>query len=131
MSLRSAQIVWFAFIVWAALIILIAHFLHPRPAQVPAASLKWVLAVIAAADLVILGSVRRTFLERSREKSQRGEASQAQAAWSLAQMLGFAGCLSVVLFGFVLSVMGAAPNWFSAIFYIVGIARLIMWSPRP
>jgi len=131
MSLQTARIVWFGYIVAACLFISVAHLLRPNPDRVLAASLKWIFTGIAAADLLILGNLRRAMLEKSQEKLQRGETTQAQASCSVAQMLGFATCMSVVLFGFVLKILGAAPTWFSAIFYFIGIGLLILWSPRP
>jgi len=128
-SLPKARIIWACFFVAACWIMLIGHITHRVPVSSPAPSFKWILAAVGVVDIVAIGAIRRNILEQSRQKSLRGEAVQAQAAWSVAQMLGFASAMSIVLFGFVLSMM--VTGWFSAIFYLVGLLLLVSYWPQP
>jgi hypothetical protein len=128
-SLRTARIVWVVFLVAACWFIVIAHVMHHPPSASAVPSFKWILAAVGAADIVIIGSMRRNLLARSQEQTGRGETAPAQASWFLAQILGFATAMSIVLFGFVLSMM--VQGWFSTAFFIAGLLLLVSYWPQP
>jgi len=128
-SLRNARIIWSCFVVAACWFMLIAHFMRHVSPTAPAPAFKWVLLAVGAVDIVVIGAIRRNFLEQSRDKAARGETVAARAAWSVAQMMGFASAMSIVLFGFVLSMMVA--GWFSTIFYGAGLLLLVGYRPQP
>ena len=128
-SLQLARILWGCFLVSACLIMMIAHMMHPLPTSRSAAAFKWAFVAVGAMDIVLIGAVRRNLLERSREKSLRGEAAAAKAGWSTAQLMGFASGESIVLFGFVLSMM--VQGWFSTAFYVAGLLLLASYWPQP
>lgn len=100
---------------------------HP-PSAAPAPPFKWIFTVVGAVDLIIIGAIRRNILEQSREKLTRGEEGAARAAWSLAQILGLASAMSIVLFGFVLSM--TSQGWFSTAFYVAGLLLLLSYWPQ-
>jgi hypothetical protein len=130
LSLRNARIVWFCFLVYGCGIVCAAQVLHHPPPQNALTSLDWILAGIAAADIAVLGLIRRNLLEKSVEQAGRDDTVSARKLWSLAQMLGYSASTSVVLFGLVVAIANRAPAWFAAIFYIVGLATLVLWRPR-
>jgi hypothetical protein len=125
LSLSTARIVWLAFLVAACGFILLAHAIRPVPSTTPAPAFKWILAAVAAVDIVVIGLIRRSLMERS----SRGEAAAAKAGWSVAQMMGFASAMSIVLFGFLLSMM--REGWFSTAFYVAGLLLLASYWPQP
>jgi MFS family permease len=129
---QTVRLLWLAFLCGACAIIAIAHFLSRPPSQpVPAPIFVYALTGVATVDIVFFGIFRRSLLERSRARSRRGEAAQAQATWALAQILGFAAAMSVVLFGFVLHLLGAQPPWISTVFFVAGLLNLAVYRPRP
>ena len=127
-SLRTARMVWLAFLVAACCFIWIAHVMRHPPSAVPAPAFKWIFTAVGAMDIVIIGAIRRNILEQSREKLARGEAAAARAGWSLAQILGLASGMSIVLFGFVLSM--TVQGWFSTAFFIAGLLLLVSYWPQ-
>lgn len=130
--LRTARIVWVAFLIWACGIILFAHRVQaPRSQPVPPSAVNEGIAVAAIADLALFGFLRRKLLERSRGQLADGESDLAPRAWMSAQMLGFASAMSIVLFGFVLHILGARPPWFSIAFFIAGLLNLAVYRPQP
>ena len=106
-----------------------AHLMHSVPQSNPAPAFKWVFVAVGGVDIVAIATIRRNILGQSREKSLQGETVAAQAAWSVAQLLGFASAESIVLFGFVLSMM--VSGWFSTVFYMVGLLLLVGYWPQP
>jgi hypothetical protein len=129
-SLRTARIIWLCFLLAACSFIWIAHVMPQSrtPKPTPAPTFKWILAAVAVADILAIGAIRRNLLGQSQEKLGRGEATAARAGWSAALMLGFASAMSIVLFGFVLSIL--APGWFGAIFYVAGLLLLVSYWPQ-
>ncbi|HEX4037324.1 MAG TPA: hypothetical protein VHX37_04625 [Acidobacteriaceae bacterium] len=130
-TLQTARFIWVAFLFAACAFIWISLIVRPRPQPAPPVALSWAFAAIGAVDIVLIGAIRRKVLAQSQERSMRGDSDAAQAAWSVAQLLGFAAALSIVLFGFVLSIMGASPPWTSVAFYIAGLLILLGYRPRP
>lgn len=128
---QTARMMWVMFPCAACAIIACAYRIGtPHPEHIPAPSLSWTFAAIAAVDFVVFGILRRSLLARSQEQSTRGEPVAAQATWLKAQMLGFAGGMSIVLFGFVLHLMGARPAWISIIFFVAGLLNLVAYRPQ-
>ena len=130
MTLQTARLIWVAFLFAACGIAFIARILTPPPQPTPAAALSWILAAIGAVDIGFIGALRGKILARSEEQSMRGEKAAAQAAWTVAQLLGFASAMSIVLFGFVVKMLDARPPWSSAAFFVVGLLLLVGYSPR-
>ncbi|MGA8108745.1 MAG: hypothetical protein WBD46_16520 [Acidobacteriaceae bacterium] len=130
MTLQTARLIWAAFLCAACCIVFIARILTPPPHPTPAAALSWILAAVGAVDIVFIGALRSKILARSQEQSMRGEKAAAQAAWTVAQVLGFAAAMSIVLFGFVFRMLDARPPWFSAAFFVAGLLLLVGYYPR-
>ncbi len=131
--LQLARVMWLMFLAAACLIIAVTYILsHPHGQLAPQPSLNWDFAAIGAADIVVLAIFRRSVLGRSRAQSDRGEEAQARESWISAQVLGFASAMSIVLFGFVLHVMGARPPVFSTAFFAAGLVMMVAyWPQRP
>lgn len=131
MSLQSARIMWVAFLCSACAIIAVAHRVKTHPAPLPAASFVWSIVAVGALDIVVMGMIRRSQLVKADGLNNRGETEAGQKSWALAQLLGFAEGESIVLFGFLLSMMGARPDWLSITFYIAGLLLLASYFPQP
>ena len=130
MSLQVARVMWVVFVCWACGIIVMAHMIRrPQPPTPPPPAFNRLIAAVAAADIVVIGLIRRGLLQKSQENVQRGEAAAGQIIWGKAQVMGFASAMSVVLFGFLLSMAGARPEWFNTIFYVVGLLLLVSYWP--
>jgi MFS family permease len=131
MTPQAARIMWVAFLCAASGIIALAHFVpRPQSQPIPAPAFIYAITGVAMADLAILGIVRRNLLERSRTLSERGEATAGQAAWAVAQTLGLASAMSIVLFGFVLHTLGARPAWISTAFFVAGLLLMAAYRPQ-
>jgi hypothetical protein len=129
--LRVARVMWWAFLVSAAGDTALAYFrLKPHAGASPQPAFLWAFAVIAALDIVVIGAFRRSALSRSEAQSMRGEAAAARHSWFSSQILGFAGGMSVVLFGFVLYLLGAQPAWVPAVFFVAGMFNLAAYYPK-
>ena len=129
MTLQTARIMWIAFLCSACAIIAVAHRVKTNGAPLPAASFVWSIAAVAAWDIVVIGLIRRRQLLKADDLNKRGETEAGQKSWALAQLLGFAGGESIVLFGFLLSTMSARPEWLSTIFYVAGLLILVAYRP--
>jgi hypothetical protein len=130
-QLRVARIMWITFLCWAVADIAIARFrLKPHANAAPSSSLSWAFAAIGALDIVIIGAIRRNALSRSENQAERGETAAAKQSWFSAQVLGLAGGFSIVLFGFVLYLLGAPPAWISTAFFVAGLLNLALYRPR-
>jgi hypothetical protein len=131
MSLQGARIIWLTFLCAACGFILVAHLLHrPQGQVIPPPGISWALAAVGAVEIVFFGTFRRSLLARSRNKAQEGDTGRAQAIWAMAQVYGFASALSIVLFGFVLSMVGAPPPWMSAAFFVAGLINIAVYRPQ-
>jgi hypothetical protein len=86
--------------------------------------------LVAAVEIAFFATFRRTLLAKSREQARRGEAAVALKIWTLAQVLGLASAMSIVLFGFVLGLIGAPPPWISTAFFVAGIINLAVYRPQ-
>lgn len=127
---QTVRFLWIAFLCGACGIIAIAHYLpKPQSQPVPAPIFVCAIAGVATVDLVFFGIFRRSILERSRAQSERWETT-ALASWALAQILGFASAMSIVLFGVVLSLMGARPPWVPTAFFAAGVLTLVAYYPQ-
>jgi hypothetical protein len=130
-ALRAARIMWAAFIASGFLYVFVAHLLrrtHPHAA--PAPSFNWIIAAVAAADIVVIAAVRRNALSRAEAQAMRGESAAAKQSWFSAQVIGLAGGMSIVLFGFVLHQLGAQPAWVPAAFFVAGLLNLAAYYPQ-
>ena len=130
MTLQAARVMWVAFLCSACAIIAVALRLKTHAAPLPAASFVWSIAAVGVLDIVVLGIIRRSQMVKADDLNKRGETEAGQKSWALAQLLGFAGGESIVLFGFLLSTMGARPEWFSVAFYVAGLLILVTYRPQ-
>jgi hypothetical protein len=120
---------WMAFLCSACLIIAFAHRLKTHPAPPPSASFVGIIAAVGAMDFVFMGIIRRTQLLKADDLKERGDTEAAQKTWMMAQLLGFAGGESIVLFGLMQRVMGVHPSWISIAFYCAGLLLLLACRP--
>jgi hypothetical protein len=130
LALEAARFVWAAFLCSACGIMAISRILKPQPHPAPPASFGWALVAVAAVDIVFFGLLRRNILARSQQQAMQGDSTAAQASWSVAQLLGMAAAESIVLFGFVLSVLHTRPSWLHVAFYAVGLLLLVSYLPQ-
>jgi hypothetical protein len=130
-SLQTARLMWIAFLCSACVIITVAHRQKTHPAPLPAASFVWGIAAVGAVDIVVMGMIRRSQLVKADDLNKRGGTEASQKRWASAQLLGFAEGESIVLFGFVLSMMGARPEWLRTAFYDAGLLLLVACWPQP
>jgi hypothetical protein len=131
MSLQAARIMWLVFLCAAGGIIVLAHMTRrSQPPTAPAPVFSRLIAAVAAVDIVVIGLIRRSLLQKSQEQVQRGDAAAGQINWSKAQALGFASGMSIVLFGFVVGMVGARPEWLSTAFYVAGLLILVAYRPQ-
>jgi hypothetical protein len=129
--LRVARIIWTAFLCCAVADIAVARFgLKPPVHAAPSLSLSWAFAAIGAADILVIAGVRLNALSRSKDQAKRGETAAAKQSWFSAQVIGFAGGLSIVLLGFVLYLLGAQPAWISTVFFVAGLVNLAVIRPQ-
>jgi divalent metal cation (Fe/Co/Zn/Cd) transporter len=129
--LQTARVMWVAFLCAACGFVALSYRVQPpHPEHVPAPYLSLAFAIVAAADAAILGAIRRSRLAKSQEQARQGDAAQAQVSWLSAQVLGLASALSIVLFGFVLRMIGARPAWTSIAFFAAGLLIMAAYRPR-
>jgi hypothetical protein len=131
LSLQGARTMWLIYLCSACGFILFAHLLHkPHPHVAPRPAISWAIAAVGVVEIVFFAYFRRTLLAKSQGKRQMGETAAGQSLWALAQLYGFASALSIVLFGLVLSVIGAPPPWISTAFFVAGIVNLAVYRPQ-
>jgi len=130
LTLEIARFLWAAFLCSACGIIAISRILKPQPHAAPSASFGWALVVVAAVDIVFFGLIRRNILAKSRQQAMQGDSTAAQASWSVAQLLGLAAAESIVLFGFVLSVLHGRPSWIRVALFAVGLLLMVSYFPQ-
>jgi hypothetical protein len=130
--LQTARIMWMAFLVAGCGFVALSHIIrNAQPQPAPSQGFVWALAVVGVVDVVIFGALRRSLLARSWEQSNGRQVVAARETWLKAQLLGFASAMSIVLFGFVLHLLGAQPPWISTVFFVAGLLSLAVYRPRP
>lgn len=129
--LQFARLMWMMFLGSGCAFIALSHIVRPPQPQanLPQAFV-WAIAAVGAVDIVLVASLRRKLLTMAQEQQQRGEAELAKGRWMTAQVYGFAGGMSIVLFGFVLHTMQAQPGWIITVFFIVGLLNLAAYRPQ-
>ena len=129
-TLPAARFIWIAFLCAACGIIFISHVLKPQPQRTPDVLIGRVFSIVAVAEILIFAFIRSRILAQSQQKAQRGEAAMAQASWGVAQILGFASAMSIVLFGFVLHLLSAPPAWISTALLALGVLNMLAYFPQ-
>lgn len=95
-----------------------------NPAIVAAVSL------IAVSDLGIATFFRSKMVKSAAETlAQNPEDAGAAAKWSRGVLLSLVFCMSTILFGLVLRILGASWN-ICGLFFITGILLLLAWTPK-
>jgi hypothetical protein len=131
LTLQTARLMWVAFLCSQGVFIAIAHtILKQRTHAGPSPAFIYAIVGLAVVELIYFFSFRGKLLARSRAKAEHGEASAAQATWTLAQVFGFAAAESIVLFGLLLRDLGVQPAWISAAFFAVGVLNLLAYYPQ-
>ena len=120
--LRLARLVWFSFVAAAMLCIFVAKFL-PKPAPGPLDWRHWCVAAGCIATSIAMFAARRRLMAHE-------DANSAQPDWFSAQLIALYGSMSVVLYGVFAEMQLHAPVWFSAIFYLSGLALLGSFWPQ-
>jgi len=129
-TLQQVRLVHLAFVVTWFLFIFVLQF-ELKPAVRPIEPIVLGAIVLAAVSSVNVGwTMRRKLLARAAEALQQELQDGADLArWRAANILSFAFAESVMLFGFVLKMMGASwgiAGWFFA----GGLILLLLWTPR-
>jgi hypothetical protein len=129
--LELARVMWIAFLCAASGIIAIAHLVRaPESHTSPNPAFSCAIAGVAIISLLYLAFFRRKLLARSRALSERTESDRALATWRVAQVLGFAAAMSIVLYGFLLHAMQAQPAWISTALFVGGIVVFVAFFPQ-
>jgi hypothetical protein len=129
-ALKMGKIVHAAFLLAALLYVwLPSTVLHIEPRDVPN-------VFVVALGFVMLTSVGLAVFFRSRDVGPASEKlrenpddASAAAAWRRGVLLSLTFCISIVLLGLALRILGAAWN-VAGVFYAVGILLMLVWTPR-
>lgn len=88
------------------------------------------VSLIAVSDLGIAAFFRSKMVKSAEETlAQNPEDAGATAKWSRGVLLSLVFCMSTILFGLVLRILGASWN-FCGLFFVVGILLLLAWTPK-
>jgi len=128
-NLRSARILHLFFLTAAFLYIFV--LIQIRPSEKPLDSI--VIGAIAIVCLIVIGVAlflrSRMISESATKLSTNPEDTEALRTWRSGQIISFTFAETVVLFGFVLKVLGARWN-VAGSFFVVGILLLVAWRPK-
>lgn len=128
-SLRNIRIVHFAFLAAPALLYFVLAAI-PITAKGEPSFMPTVLVVLAVGEVGIATVFRSKLIRPAFEKLQQSpQDSAALAQWLRGNILSFAFALTVVLYGFVLRVLGFSWN-IAAWFFVAGFFLLLLWTPR-
>jgi hypothetical protein len=111
--------------------LLIAVLTRIQPSQQGQPSLMpMVLGVLAVSEIGIATVFRARLLPEAAEKlrTSPGDA-QALGRWQQGNILSFTFATTIVLYGFVLRVLGFCWN-IAAWFFVAGFLLLLWWTPR-
>ncbi len=101
------------------------HASHPAP--------RFVLYLFGALGLLELaaGVVIRKLMVESAESALQTDPADPRALfkWSAGQLVSFALCEAIALYGFVLRMVGA-PRPYCIAFYVTGAIFLLLFTPR-
>jgi len=93
-------------------------------------------AIVAAISLIAVGDLGiatffRSKMVKSAEETlaQNPEDSGTAAKWSRGVLLSLVFCMSTILFGLVLRILGASWN-VCGLFFVAGILLLLAWTPK-
>ena len=128
-SLRNIRIVHFAFLAAPAFLYFVLATItitgNGEPSFLPT-----VLALLSVSEVGIGTAFRSKLMRPAAEKLQRSpEDSAAMAQWLRGNILSFAFAFTVVLYGFLIRVLGFSWN-FAAWFFVAGFLLLLWWTPR-
>jgi hypothetical protein len=86
--------------------------------------------LIAISDLGIATFLRGKMVKSAAETlAQNSEDAGAAAKWSRGVLLSLVFCMSTILLGLVLRILGASWN-VCGVFFIAGILLLLAWMPK-
>lgn len=101
------------------------HSAKPAPEFV-----LYLLMGLAVLELAAGVMIRKLMVESAETALQTDPADQrALLKWSAGQMVAFALCEAIALYGFVLRMVGA-PRAYAIGFYVTGAAFLLLFAPR-
>jgi hypothetical protein len=120
---RTMRIAQVSFIVYAAALFWIMHFLKPQQPAGELTDFHKIIAGVAAADCLIGIWIRRILLNAPAGKLRDGTIANAAKRWFVANIIGYAFAMSTCLFGLVLHVLGAPDRLAQA---LVGLGILVM-----
>jgi hypothetical protein len=127
--LRSLRILHLAFL--AATGLYLAVLFQIRPQEKPLDPVF--VSALGAASFSVIGVGfflrARMVTESASRLSANAQDTVSLNRWRVGMLISFTCAESVVLFGFVLKILGAAWN-VAGIFFVVGILLLIAWAPR-
>ena len=131
LTLSTARMLWLVFLGLQGIFIAIAHtILKPNAHAAPAPAIVYAIVGLAVVEIAFFATFRSNLLARARAKAESGEAAQAQATWTLAQILGIVSAEAIVLFGFVLHMFGAQPVWISTALLALGVLNMLAYFPQ-
>jgi len=128
-ALKAVRQLHIAFVTTWFLFLLLFKFLPP-PTGSPPAFLPTAMGMVCVSDVTLAFFWRSRYVSASIEilRAQPENAS-ALARWRTGNILSFAMAETVTLFGFALRYLGAPWN-VAGIFFAVGLALLLLWTPR-
>jgi hypothetical protein len=129
--LRSATIVHWAIFGSAILFITMAEMIGPRARIVERADMfVLVFGFFAAMNAAVAFFAHRQFVARSEEILRANPHDPVAAQrWLQGHVLAVAFCESIVLFGFIMRIIGAA-NAIVWPFYAAGLLLMLLFTPR-
>jgi hypothetical protein len=128
-AFREIRLLHLGFVATWFLLLLVFEFISPVKSSLPA-------YFPAALGLVCITDITIGFVQRTRYISAATEILRAEpqsqvglAKWRMANILSFTFAQTVTLFGFLLKFLGWSWN-IAGIFFGVGLALLLLWTPR-
>jgi hypothetical protein len=122
-------IIYFAFLATFPMFAFVLHTAKPSGGE---ASLEVLIAIacVAIVDVPIGHFIRKSHFDRARASLRNNDRTTAVNLWLLGNIMGFTFAETVMLFGFVLRILGASWN-VVGIFFAAGFLLLLLWRPRP
>jgi hypothetical protein len=128
-ALRQTRILQLAFLATVPLFVFELSIIHPQPRPFnPVFALA--LAFVSATDIGIAFSFRVRKLHAAEERLRsNSQDAAALILWRSGVIISYCFAEAVVLFGFVLKILGGPWN-IAGIFFAVGVLLMFAWTPR-
>jgi hypothetical protein len=124
---RLLRIIQISFIVASLMIIDVSRKIHPQARNVNA-SLQWAIVFIAIGVTLSGFLVQRLMLRAQSQSLPAAHNSTLRDWWFIRHILRFAFAQAVVLFGFILHILGST-SILVTVLYVSGILLLLIWWP--